>query len=111
MLNILSHSSRQSPYLLNLYNTSNLFNNVKILNIDPENIIALNNIGNALGKLNRHEDAIECYDKILNIDSVNVNALNDKGFSLTKIDKYENANECYEKVLSINPNKIFNIIK
>jgi len=40
----------------------------KALALDPRNAIVWNNKGNALCKLGRSEEAIECYDKALTVN-------------------------------------------
>ena len=62
-------------------------------------IYALSDKGLALGKLGKHQEAIDCYDRILANDSNNVYALNNKGFALSKLSKYQEAIEEYDKAL------------
>ena len=43
--------------------------------------------GNALAKLGKDEEAIECYDKSVSLDSTNWRAWSNKGNALTKLEK------------------------
>ena len=47
----------------NIKESKKIFENV--LEIDPQNIIALNKLGNIFGKLGSYQKAIECYDRVL----------------------------------------------
>jgi pentatricopeptide repeat protein len=49
------------------------------LRIKPDYELALNGKGNALGKLGRHDEAMECYDKSLKIKPDYPEALFNKG--------------------------------
>lgn len=49
--------------------------------IEPENIYALQKLGNIFGKLGNYSSAIMCYDKILNQEN-NLLALINKGLAL-----------------------------
>lgn len=75
----------------------------EILEIEPENIGAINGKGSTLMKLNRFDEADECFDKSLSI-SQNSSALLNKGI----ISKHENNPEkalyYYEKAYELNPN-------
>ena len=59
--------------------------------------------GNSLSQLERHEEAIECYDKAIRIDPENYDAWFNKGNSLVKLERHEEAIECYDKAIRIDP--------
>jgi len=61
----------------------------KALEIDPNNIDALNNKAMALSDLGRYEEAISSYDRALEIDPNDGNALHNKGIALGKLGKNE----------------------
>ena len=53
------------------------------------------NKGNSLSQLERHEEAIGCYDKAIRIDPENYNAWYNKGNSLAELERHKEAIECY----------------
>ena len=55
----------------------------QILENDPKNLIALNNMGYALSKLKKFNVALECYDKSLGIEP------NDRIVMVNKISLFE----------------------
>jgi tetratricopeptide (TPR) repeat protein len=57
----------------------------------------------ALGKLGKHREGIECYDKALEIDPKDSDAWNNKGTALGKLGRYNEAIECFDKALEIDP--------
>jgi tetratricopeptide (TPR) repeat protein len=50
----------------------------KALELDPNDIMSLNNKGVELSRQKRYKDAMECFDKIVEIDSEDVIVLNNK---------------------------------
>jgi tetratricopeptide (TPR) repeat protein len=60
-------------------------------------------IGNALYRLGKYNEAITYYDKALAINPNDVNALDYKGAALTKLGKYQDATTFLDKSLAINP--------
>jgi len=75
--------------------------NYKLIEMNPE---YWNNKGNALNKLKRYEEAIECYDKAIELNPNNPDYWNIKGNALMKLKRYEEAFECYDKAIELNPN-------
>lgn len=73
----------------------------RALNIEPENIDALINIGLAYRHLEKYDKAIEYYDKVLEIESNNKVAINNIGWSLQCKGELEKAIEMYKKSLEI----------
>jgi tetratricopeptide (TPR) repeat protein len=61
------------------------------------------NTGAALTALDRHEEAVSCYNKALVIDSRNANAWVNKGISLQALGRSEEALSCYDKALALDP--------
>ncbi|CAK86537.1 unnamed protein product, partial (macronuclear) [Paramecium tetraurelia] len=59
--------------------------------------------GVALRKLNKYQEAIECYDKAISINPNYDDAWYNKGLALYNLNKYQEAIECYDKAISINP--------
>ena len=72
----------------------------KIKEVD---VSELNNKGNALAKLGRHNEAIICYDKALEINPGFAEAWYNKGITLAALGRQNEAIICYNKVLEINP--------
>ena len=59
--------------------------------------------GNSLSQLERHEEAIECYDKAIRINPENYDAWFNKGNSLVKLERHKEAIGCYDKAIRIDP--------
>jgi tetratricopeptide (TPR) repeat protein len=59
--------------------------------------------GFCLENLDRHHEAIVCYDKALQIDPRFEGAWFAKGGVLFHLDKIQEAIACYDKALEINP--------
>jgi tetratricopeptide (TPR) repeat protein len=57
----------------------------RVLAIDPNNVLALNNKGFSLFGLGKHKEAIEYYDKALSIDPNNITTLNNKKAAINKL--------------------------
>jgi Flp pilus assembly protein TadD len=52
------------------------------LAVDPTDVKTLNNKGNALDNLGKHQEAIQYYDKALDLEPNDVIALENKGSAL-----------------------------
>ena len=59
--------------------------------------------GLSLGKLGRHEEAIQCYDKALELDPKASWAWSNKGWSLGELGRHEEAIQCCDKALELDP--------
>ena len=59
----------------------------KALQIDPNATGALNNKGDVLYELGRHDEAIQNYDKVLQIDPNNQGTLSMKNSALKELDR------------------------
>ena len=75
----------------------------KCLEINPQNNIAWNGLGNALQDLAKYEEAVESYQRCLEINPHYDHAWNGLGNALQGIAKYEEAIESYRRCLEINP--------
>mgnify|MGYP001566201508 FL=1 len=75
----------------------------KILEIDPQNINALNNKGGILIKSGNYSNAIDYFDEILKIDGNNTQALNNKAIALSKLQLYVQSLELFYKSLLTDP--------
>ena len=84
----------------------------EILEIDSKNIDAINGKGSALMKLNRFEEAEECFDYSLSINE-NFSALINKGLIFKNRREYEMALAYYNKAIECRPefNQIVNKLK
>jgi tetratricopeptide (TPR) repeat protein len=56
-----------------------------------------------LGKLGKHEEAIECYDKVIELDPENEAAWINKGNALCNLNKYEEGIKCCDKAIKMDP--------
>lgn len=61
------------------------------------------NKGASLQNLNRHEDAIHCYDKALELAPHDSRIWSLKGGALINLDRYEDAIRCFDQVLELDP--------
>jgi tetratricopeptide (TPR) repeat protein len=73
----------------------------QVLEVDPENINALNNKGYLLNIQGKYDDALVYLDKALLIDPNFIPALVNKGNSLCYRGKYDEAMNYYDKVLEM----------
>ena len=62
-----------------------------------------NNKGLSLAHLDRHEEALGCFDKALEIDPHNEAAWANKGACLGSLGRHEEAIRCYDKALELDP--------
>ena len=84
----------------------------EILNIDPKNIHALNNLGNICMEKKNFSKAMVLFEKCLKFDENFYFALINKGTCHQYLEQYTLALDCYKKTLKLNPNFIdvyFNI--
>lgn len=84
----------------------------EVLEIEPEKTQAINGKGSTLMKLNRFDEADECFNHSLSI-SENSSALLNKGMIAKHRNDFENAMAYFDKALKVNPNleNIVNILK
>ncbi|QLH02140.1 hypothetical protein C5F47_00325 [Nitrosopumilus cobalaminigenes] len=75
----------------------------QILEIDPENVNALNNKGGIFIELELYENALNNFDSVLLLDENNTKALNNKGIALIKQQKIVESFEAFYKSLTIDP--------
>lgn len=75
----------------------------RALNIEPDDIDVLINIGLGYRHIEEYEKAIEYYDKVLDIEPENKVAINNKGYSYECLKETEKAIELYKKSLEIDP--------
>jgi len=62
-----------------------------------------NNRGNAYAKSNKHEKAIEDYNKAIELNPDDATAYNNRGNTYAKSNKHEKAIEDYNKAIELNP--------
>jgi len=74
------------------------------LNLEPENILALNNISLSYFLIGKENDAVECLQKALKIAPDDYETYYNLGFIYFKMNQLEKAEEQYLKVLNLNPN-------
>jgi len=78
----------------------------KILEIDSDNISALNNKGGILIELGNYTDSIVVFNKLLTINENDTSALNNKAIALSKLSLPIQSLELLYKSLLIDPNNI-----
>ena len=74
--------------------------------IDPKNVVALTDKGNALSALGNYTAASAYYDKALTIDPKNVLAIIGKGYALDHLGDHTKAVTYYDKAMAIDPRYI-----
>lgn len=84
----------------------------EILEIEPENIEAINGKGSTLMKMNMYDEAEKCFNQSLSI-SESPSAFLNKGNIYKHNNEFDCALKFYDKALSLNPNlkNIINILK
>lgn len=75
-----------------------------ILEIDPQNINALNNKGGILVKLGNYTDSIDTFNKILAINENDTSTLNNKAIALSKLNLPIQSLQLFYKSLLLDPN-------
>lgn len=73
----------------------------RVIELDPNNVIAWNNKGVIFFKMGRVEDALEAYDNALKIDPANLDAIRNKGFIFRTQGKFEESIDQYGLALSL----------
>jgi tetratricopeptide (TPR) repeat protein len=76
----------------------------KALELNPNDIMSLNNKGVELSRQKRYRDAIECFDKIVEMDSEDATALNNKKV-LEKIIKHRTLSDYLENTPKLEINE------
>ena len=84
----------------------------EILEIEPENLDAINGKGSSLLKLNQTDEAEKCFDYSLSIKETS-SALISKGIINKNKKNYDDAMNYYDKAIQINPelNNIIDLLK
>src|SRR5262249_30257536 len=75
----------------------------KAIALKPGFAEAHNNRGNALMKLNRHEEAIGSYDKAIALNPDFAEAYNDRANALMDLKHHEEAIASYDKAIALKP--------
>ena len=75
----------------------------KVLELDPQNIEALNNKGACLQVLGNHQEAIENFDKALAINPNHLFAMMNKGTSLHKLNRFDESLTVTSRAFAIDP--------
>jgi tetratricopeptide (TPR) repeat protein len=78
----------------------------KIINIDPNNIISLNNLGSILNTKENFEKSLNFVNRALKIKPDYADALNNKGNCLKGLNRFDEAIKYYKKTLIIKPDFI-----
>ncbi len=79
------------------------------LQIDPENIKALKNLGGALKHIGDLTSAIECYHNALQIEPGNADLHNNLGTALKETEDIGAAEKSFQTALEIDPDNVANI--
>ena len=67
------------------------------IKVNPEDSIAWNNKGTAWHELEKHEEAILCFDELIRLEPEHSSGWHNKSDSLKKLGKDEEAEECFVK--------------
>jgi len=74
-----------------------------ILEIDPNNVKALNHKGTVLVKMENFQQSLEYFDKALMIEPNNIKILKNKAIALSNLEQHAEAIAIYEKILELEP--------
>jgi tetratricopeptide (TPR) repeat protein len=75
----------------------------RAVGINPDNAAAYSNLGLALRKLDKLDEAIASYGRALALQPDNLQALNNRGSALRDLKRYHDALQSYDRALSIQP--------
>ena len=75
----------------------------KVVDLNPEDDRAYNNIGLAFNNMGKYEEAIRNYQKAIDLNPKNDGVFNNLGNALDEMGKYEEAIENYQKAVDLNP--------
>ena len=78
----------------------------KVLEVEPDNLRALNYKGGSLVPLGKHDEAISYFDRVLEIEPNYVSSLVNKGSVLASLGDFDDAIFYLDKALDIEPNNI-----
>ena len=78
----------------------------KVINQDPSNIFALNNLGNLNFVKKRFEESIKYFNESLKFKPDFCEAIVNKASSLEKLERYNEALECYKDAIKIKPDLV-----
>ena len=76
------------------------------LHLDPNNLDAWNNKGNALWHLKRYQEALAAYEHTLHLDPNNIKAWYNKGNALWCLKRYKEALAAYEHALHLDSSNL-----
>jgi len=104
-IDLLSEKGLESYFLGDRNEAISYFD--QILEIDPNNIDAMNNKGGILLEQDKIKEAVLYFDKILEIDPNNPTALTNKGLAFARLHRVEEAISYFYKALEFDPNRDF----
>ncbi len=76
----------------------------KIIRLDSSDSVAYNNIGVLLGKLNKHEEAIDNFDKAIHFNPSYFRAYVNRGVSLSALKRNNESIQSFDMSIEIKPN-------
>ena len=88
----------------NLQDAQNYYQ--KVLKIDPNHLVALNNLGIIFKKLGESQRAKDCYKKIIGINPNHTHAQNNLGIIFQNLGETQKARKCHEKAIEIDPDYV-----
>ncbi len=77
----------------------------KVVDLNPKNDKAFNNMGIAFYYMGKYEEAIKNYQKVIDLNHEDDIAYNNLGVAFDEVGKYEEAIENYQKTIDLNPKK------
>ncbi len=101
---LLKKGESQAIYYDRLNDTMSYFN--KVLAIEPDNVNASFDMGEAFFQLDKFQEAISWYDKAIEKDPNHPGSLSGKGYALAKLDNFTESDFYFDKALEVAPNNV-----
>jgi len=109
----LSHSGNQVDAIKKLYAEKNWQEIIsfckKMLEEDPKDLVALQNMATALVNVGKFDEVISCCDVVLQMNEYDEYALKNKIFALEKLRRYDEVISCCDLLLKKNQNDTWSL--
>ncbi|MBI5569944.1 MAG: tetratricopeptide repeat protein [Desulfomonile tiedjei] len=76
----------------------------KMTAANPDNVQALVELGNTYFDLDKHQKAVEAYEKAIKLDPKNPDVITDMGISLRRLGRFQESAAAFQKAAEVDPN-------